>query len=264
MLDVKIRNASILDGTGSAAFTGDVGIANGKIVRVGCVEEQAAQTVDGTGLILAPGFVDVHSHSDLFAFVDPLRASKLCQGITTEICGQCGLGPAPIDERFFPYYTAYFQKQGAPIYPDAAAFTSFSKYLARMETLATGTHLAYFIPHGTVRMAAMGLSPEKADTKQVAHMRELVRDGMAAGALGLSSGLMYAPGNFADEAELTALVEEVGAYNGIYTSHMRNQADKLIDSVRETIRVAQNGGARANISHHKASGKANWGKVKDS
>ncbi len=265
MIDLLIKNASVLDGTGSAALIKDVAVQNGKIAAVGKLDElETAETIDASGLTLTPGFIDVHGHSDLFAFVDPLRASKLCQGITTELCGQCGLGPAPLRDQFFPYYTAYFKKQGAPIYPDAQSFTSFSAYLKRMEALKTGVNLAYFIPHGTLRMAAMGLSPAKATQSQLSDMLSMVREGMQAGALGVSSGLMYAPGSFADEAELTAVCIGVGEYGGIYTSHMRNQAELLIESVEETIRVAKNSGSKANISHHKASGKANWGKVQRS
>lgn len=261
MIDILIKNATVYDGLGSAPMRANIAVNNGKIVDIGGPDQPAEQVIDASGLCAAPGFIDVHGHSDLFAFADPLRESKLCQGITTEIVGQCGLGPAPVGKDTYQVYERYFKGQGAPIYPNSREFTSFGAYLSHMDALATGINLAYFIPHGTVRMAVMGLSPAKPTPDQLHQMQELVRDGMENGAIGLSSGLMYAPGMFADSDELEALCKVVGEYHGIYTSHIRNQGECLEDSVKETIRIAKNGHARANISHHKASGKQNWGKV---
>lgn len=159
MFDLLIQNAQVLDGTGAPGFTADVAVKDGKIAAVGKLSGEAAETVDGTGLTLAPGFIDVHGHSDLFMALDPARASKLLQGVTTELCGQCGLGPAPVSEQNFPLYRKYLSQQGVPMYPDNQDFTSFSAYLERMEKTKAGIHLAYFIPHGTMRMAVMGFSP---------------------------------------------------------------------------------------------------------
>lgn len=261
MLDILIKNALVMDGTGTPARKTDVTIKDGKIEWLGHTEQTAAETIDAEGLLVTPGFIDTHGHSDLFAFVDPDRDSKLCQGITTEICGQCGMGPAPVSGEFYAQYEGYYKSQGAPICPGSREFNTFGAYLNYTETLALGINMVYFIPHGTVRMAVMGLSSQKPTAVQIERMRDLVREGMENGALGLSSGLMYAPGLFADEDELTALCEIVGEYGGIYTSHLRDQGKRLEECVAETIRVAQNAKACANISHHKASGKENWGKV---
>lgn len=263
MIDILIKGADIIDGTGRPAYKCDVAIQNNKIVKIGEINEPAEKIIDAQGLVLSPGFIDVHGHSDMFAFVDPDRSSKLGQGITTEICGQCGLGPAPIGPEYINQYTSYFKSQGAPIYPECNAFTSFGKYMDYMSKLTLGINMAYFIPHGTVRMAVMGLSPEKPTARQLDKMAELVDEGMKRGALGLSSGLMYAPGMFADSEELEALCKIVGQYGGIYTSHIRDQGNQLEECVAETIKIAESAGARANISHHKASGKNNWGKVKN-
>lgn len=167
MFDLLIQNAQVLDGTGAPGFTADVAVKDGKIAAVGKLSGEAAETVDGTGLTLAPGFIDVHGHSDLFMALDPARASKLLQGVTTELCGQCGLGPAPVSEQNFPLYRKYLSQQGVPMYPDNQDFTSFSAYLERMEKTKAGIHLAYFIPHGTVRMAVMGFSPAAPDKPQL-------------------------------------------------------------------------------------------------
>ena len=263
MLDLLIKNARIVDGLGTPAFEADIAVKDGVITEIGTINQAAAETIDAGGQVVTPGFIDVHGHSDMFAFVDPDRASKLSQGITTEICGQCGLGPAPVpaNEMLYQQYAGYLGSLGAPIYPQSREFTSFGAYLNCMEAMPLGINTAYFIPHGMVRLAVMGLSPEKPSSAQLDQMKELVRDGMENGALGLSSGLMYAPGIFADEDELTALCQVVGEYGGMYTSHLRDQGKGLLDSVAETIRIAKKANVRANISHNKASGKDNWGKV---
>lgn len=261
MIDILIKNATVYDGLGAAPMRTNISVQEGKIIDIGGPDEPAEQVIDANGLCAAPGFIDVHGHSDLFAFADPIRESKLCQGITTEIAGQCGLGPAPIGKATYQVYEQYFKRQGAPIYPNSKEFSSFGAYLNYMDALPTGINMAYFIPHGTIRMAVMGLSPAKPTPDQLCQMQELVREGMENGALGLSTGLMYAPGMFADSDELEALCGVVGEYHGIYTSHIRNQGDYLKDSVAETIRVAKSCNVTANISHHKASGKQNWGKV---
>jgi N-acyl-D-amino-acid deacylase len=264
MLDLVIRNAAVVDGTGAEPFRADVSVQSGVITAVGHETNAAAREVDGTGLTLAPGFIDVHGHSDLFTGFDPFLAGELEQGITAQLCGQCGLGPAPVSAETLPYYQAYYQKLGAPIHPHAAAFTSFGAYLHEMDHTPTGIHLGYFIPHGTLRLAAMGMSPEVPTAAQLERMETLLDEGMRAGALGLSTGLMYAPGSYAQREELAALARIVGRYHGVYTSHMRNQGDRLLESVQETIDIAREGGARANISHHKACGRSNWGKVRES
>ena len=201
MFDLLIRNAQVLNGTGAPAYLADVAVKDGKIAAVGKLSGEAAETVDAAGLTLAPGFIDVHGHSDFFMPLDPARASKLLQGVTTELCGQCGLGPAPVTEQNYPVYHKYLSQQGIPMYPDDRTFTSFSAYLSRMEQTPAGINLAYFIPHGTVRLAVMGFSHD-------------------------------APG------------------------------DQLEQSVQEAIDIARRGGARVNVSHHKAVGEQNFGKVR--
>ena len=262
MFDLLIQNAQVLDGTGAPAFSADVAVKDGKIAAVGKIDGKAAETVDATGLTLTPGFIDVHGHSDFFMPLDPARASKLLQGVTTELCGQCGLGPAPVTEQNYPVYHKYLSQQGIPMYPDDRTFTSFSAYLSRMEQTASGINLAYFIPHGTIRLAIMGFSHDAPNQTQLSQMRALVEDAMQAGALGLSTGLAYAPGRFAATGELATLTEVVGQYGGVYTSHLRDQGDHLEQSVQEAIDIARHGGARVNVSHHKAVGERNFGKVR--
>ena len=262
MFDLIIRNAQVLDGTGAPAFAADVAVRDGKIAQIGQIAAEAAEVVDGSGMTLTPGFIDAHGHSDFFMPLDPARSSKLLQGVTTELCGQCGLGPAPVSAENYAIYHEYLSQQGTPMYPDAKSFTSFSAYLDRMEQTSCGINLAYFIPHGTVRLAVMGFSHEAPDEAQLARMCGLVEDAMQAGALGLSTGLAYAPGRFAATDELAAMTVPVGRHGGVYTSHLRDQGDQLEQSVQEAIDIARRGGARVNVSHHKAVGERNFGKVR--
>ena len=261
MLDIIIKNARIIDGEGTPEFVSDITVKDGIIVAVEKTNQRASEIIDAEGMAAAPGFIDVHGHTDIFAFIDPDRSSKLCQGITTELCGQCGLGPAPISHEHYAVYEGYLGTLGAFPYPTGKDFTTFKAFLDFMETMPLGINTAYFLPHGTLRMSAMGLSPESPSQKQLYHMKSMIREGMEAGALGLSSGLGYAPGMFADEAELTALCTVVGEFGGIYSSHVRNQGRLIEACVEETIRVAKNSNSRANIAHTKASGKMNWGKI---
>ena len=261
MLDYLIQNASVIDGTGAPARKMDVGIRNGKIVLGG--GESAEVTIDAGGKTLAPGFIDVHAHTDLFAFADPLCGAKLAQGITTEICGQCGLSPAPTAAAHMQEYVGYYKHQGAPIYPNAEALTSVPALMETLDGLHTGINMALFAAHGTLRIAAMGLSPKAPDAKEMDTMKSLLREAVDAGAMGLSTGLMYAPGSFADTEELKELCRAVSGTDAIYTSHIRNQGNQLRESVQEAIDAAEAGGLRVNISHHKAVGRANWGAVRD-
>ena len=261
MFDFIIKNAQVFDGTGAEAIKADVAVKDGKIAEVGAINAEAAEIVDAEGLTLSPGFIDVHGHSDMFMSVDPGRGSKLLQGVTTELCGQCGLGPAPISEATYPIYRKYLSQQGVPMYPDDRDFTSFGKYLDRMERTEAGINLAYFVPHGTIRLAVMGFEADPTDA-QIDAMTGMTEEAMQAGALGLSTGLAYAPGRFADTKELIALTKPVGKYGGVYTSHIREQGDFLIESVDEALAIAREAGARVNISHHKAVGEKNFGKVR--
>jgi len=263
MLDLIIKNATIIDGSGSPGFHGNVGVNKGKIVSIGRVEGEAAESMDANGCALAPGFIDVHAHGDLFSHVDPLCASKLRQGITTEIAGQCGLGPAPVRAETLPVYKSYYEKQGAPLHPRAETFTSFSTYMDELSRQKRGIHMALFAPHGTLRIAAMGFSPAAPDSAQLFAMRTMLAEAMQAGALGLSTGLMYAPGSFSFSEELISLCEVAAEYGGIYTSHLRDQGEYLVESVEDALLMGEHTGVKVNISHHKAAGKSSWGKVRE-
>lgn len=262
MLDLLFKNALIADGSGAPSYIGDVGVQQGKIVKIRPqIEDEAGRLIDCTDRILCPGFIDSHSHSDLVILDNPICDLKLRQGVTTEICGQCGLTIAPVSSDHFEernqhsLVTVFFQGRRQP-------YISTEKLFSHLEQTALGTNHLCFVGQGTVRETVMGYADQPADSRQLEEMKSLVREAMEAGAMGLSSGLAYSPGNFTPNSEIIELCKVVAEYNGIYTSHMRNQAHGMLQCVADTIEVARQTGCRACISHIKSIGRSNWGNMK--
>ncbi|MFQ5507575.1 MAG: amidohydrolase family protein, partial [Planctomycetota bacterium] len=237
--DVLIRGGTVYDGSGGPGRRADVAITGDRVVRVGTLAERRAERViDARGKLVCPGFIDLHSHSDSRILKKRLRAnlSYLTQGCTTIVTGNCGSGKV-----------------------DVAA------YFAKLDEQGAGTNVAHLIPHGAVRELAMGGSFNRPPSKQeLAKMKELVGAGMKAGAFGMSTGLIYTPGSFATIDEIVELAKVVHEHGGIYASHIRSEADALLEAVGEAIEIGRRSGARVHISHFKASLPANWGRVKDS
>ena len=255
--DLVIRNASIFDGSQAAAVSGDVAISGDRIARIGVIEGVGASEIDAQGKALAPGFIDVHSHDDLAVLVTPEMDFKVMQGVTTDVVGNCGMGPAP--------YRPALAMLGA-IHPLAKApkWEGYGGYLDAIDRDPPSLNVAALIGHGTVRLAATRDPKRAAAAAEVEAMRALVREGLEAGAFGLSTGLIYEPGRNAARDELVALVSEMRGSTALYASHMRNEAAGLLDSVRETIAVGEEAEVAVQISHHKASGSENWGRVRES
>ncbi|NCB62193.1 MAG: D-aminoacylase [Clostridia bacterium] len=261
MLDIIFRGAVVADGTGTPAYGADVGVKDGKIVRIGgLVREDARRTVDCKGLVLAPGFIDAHSHSDLFLAADPGCDVKLQQGVTTEVAGQCGLTIAPVPAEHYEEYVGGSMVE-ALCKGDRRPFTSVGKWFDFLCGRGFGTNQLAFLGQGTIRESVMGAVDGPANEEQLRRMKEIVREGMERGALGLSTGLAYAPGCFTPQEEIVELCRVVAEYGGIYVSHMRNQAGEMLACVADTIDVARKTGCRACISHIKCIGKPNWGSM---
>ena len=261
MIQLLIKDAYVIDGTGKDGYKANIAINNGKIIAINHEAPEAEIVIDAKGEVVSPGFIDVHGHTDLFAFAEPECAAKLKQGITTELAGQCGFTLAPLSDKHWAEFMGYFSKLGVPLNDTFKQFKSFKDYQNMLQSLPLGINLAMFVGHGTLRIAAMGLSPSKPTEEQLTTMKQLLHESMQNGALGLSSGLMYAPGSFADNEELTELCNIVGQYKGTYTSHLKNQGNSLVECVKQTIDIGEKSKAKVNISHHKAVGKENWGKV---
>jgi|LSQX01.1.fsa_nt_gb N-acyl-D-aspartate/D-glutamate deacylase len=257
MLDMLIRNAEVYDGTGMPGVTLDVGIENGKIAYIGKDGNLVASVeIDGSTLDLVPGFIDSHTHSDSQLYMDPSREYKLKQGITTEIGGQCGWSPAPLIDDAPHDAIEYFQTLGIP-----TPFSTFNDAIKNLSVLKFGTHQACFVGHHFIRASVLGMTNRKADKKETMRMCSLVEEAMQAGAFGLSTGLCYAPGCYADTEELIALAEVVARYGGKYTSHIRNEGDLLVESVQEALRIGEEAGLPVNISHLKALYPVNFPKI---
>lgn len=258
MYDLLIRGARIIDGTGADAFCTDIAVKDGKIVMN--PSDNAAEVIDATGLTLCPGFIDAHSHGDHPARLgsESGQLSKTNQGITTELAGQCGTTRFPFssdpDKRELLH-----QKVGRSCFPHE----TLESYLEWVHSKPKTTNIALYIGHSAVRISAMGFDMRKPTAEELQTMKDMVREAMEHGAMGMSSGLIYAPSCFADEEELVELCRVVAEYGGTYATHMRNEAGAVLDSVCEAIRVAERAGCKLNISHHKVSGKDNWGMSKE-
>jgi N-acyl-D-amino-acid deacylase len=255
--DAVIREAEIYDGTGAAPVTGDVAIADGRIVAVGSAAGTARLTLDGRGRCVSPGFIDVHTHDDFAAIVHPDMAFKLLGGVTSCVCGNCGMGVAP-----HPAAMAMAQVLHPRI--TLPEWKGTAGYLDYLERHPPGVNIGVLVGHGTARLAAMGAAARAPDTGEMAHMKATLQEGLDAGALGLSSGLVYDPGRFATTDELAELASIMRGTGALYATHMRDESDGLLGSVAEAIEIGERAGVPVQISHHKASGRSAWGLVSES
>ena len=256
--DVLIRGAVLYDGTGAAPRSDDVALRGDRIARVGGLSDARAPVViDARGLALAPGFIDVHTHDDFALVVRPEMDFKILGGVTTVVVGNCGFGAAP-----FPMAAIMARM----FHPDAVLpeWSGYTGYIARLEREPASTNAAVLVGHGTVRASVMGNEKRAPTPKELGAMKAIVREGRDAGAVGLSSGLVYEPGKFAHTDELVALAAELEGSGALYATHMRNEGTHLLESVREAIEIGQRAGVPVQISHHKAAGEAAFGLVRES
>ncbi|WP_433211749.1 N-acyl-D-amino-acid deacylase family protein [Microtetraspora malaysiensis] len=246
MHDLLLRHGTVHDGFGGPAREADVAIDDGRVTAVGRDLGAARRVIDVSGLVVAPGFVDPHSHSDTVPFLAEPQPFKLYQGVTTEIIGNCGFscGPANPD-------TAGFM----PAVLAGEAFTTFGAYLDAAQAAGPSNNLAVLVGHNTLRLAAGGMEAAPGP-KALDRMCALAAESFTAGAAGLSSGLEYVPGAYADTAELVALALVARRWNLPYATHMRNESEGLADALDEAIAVATRAGVRLQVSHCKASGRA--------
>jgi N-acyl-D-amino-acid deacylase len=258
--DLLIRNGSLVDGTGAPAFSADIAVRNGQIASLGAdLQGQASRTIDARGLTVAPGFIDVHAHDDGAVLSTPMDF-KVMQGVTTDIVGNCGAGLAPRDPAQPPIPGTDLVLGSRP----DSDWRSFSEYMAAVDRADLALNVGCFVPHGAVRYKALGMERREPDADELARMREDVADGMAAGALGVSTGLIYPPGAFARTEEIIALAEIAAQHGGIYMTHMRDEGERLLEAIEEAVRIARQAGLPLEISHHKAAGRGSWGKTEQS
>lgn len=255
--DVLIRHGRIVDGSGNPWFYGDVGIVGDRITFIGkaAPDAKAKRTIDPTGLVVAPGFIDMLGQSEANLLVDHRVLSKITQGVTTEITGE-GSSIAPTNERALKgsmdFYNAFHIK------PD---WRSLNDYFKRFEAAHPTINLGTYVGAGQVRQMVIGAENRAATPDELKKMQQIVEDAMRDGALGLSSSLIYAPDNYASTEELIALAKAASAHGGIYATHMRNEADKELDAIGETVRIAREANIPAEIFHLKCAGRDNWGNM---
>jgi len=259
--DIVIKNGKVLDGTGNPWFYADIGIKDGVISEIGEVDD-AEKIIDASGCIVSPGFIDIHSHSDLTLLIDPMAQSKIRQGVTTEVVGQCGNSAAPMND----WVREYRDRFSRSMVPDDFCFdwTTMASYMRRLEEQGIAVNVAPVVGHGTIRMNVMGYENREPTNTELDEMRDLVREAMKDGAWGMSTGLIYPPSVYGKQPEITELAKVVSTFNGVYFTHIRNEADKLLEAVTEACEIGRDSGTRVQIAHFKASGRNNWGKTRQS
>ena len=255
--DLIFLNGKIIDGTGNPWYKGDIGVKDGAIASIGSLNGcEAKRVIDVAGKVVSPGFIDIHSHSDMTPFVAPEADSHIYQGVTTDVMGNCGGSGAPMSDFLKERNEVIAEEYGIKL-----DWKTFGDYLDRLEKLNTSINLVPLVGQATVRMAVMGMENREPTPQEVEKMREHVAEAMEAGAFGMSTGLWYAPSGFANTDEIVKLAEVAAEYDRIYASHIRGEGDPLIEAVAEAIEIGERAKLPVQISHHKAMGMRNWGKV---
>lgn len=259
MYDILIKNGQIVGGFNAPSFVGDVGIKNERIIAIGRLGSGSPQTkfIDARGKVVCPGFFDIHSHSDFTILVNPKAESKVRQGVTTEVCGNCGLSAAP---QYNQVKTRI--RQICEEFEIEYQWNSLKEYLNLLEQTGIGVNFVPLIGQGNIRASIVGYINRRPTLKELDKMKKLIAKSMEEGAFGLSTGLIYPPGCFTQTDELIELGKVVAEAGGIYVSHLRSEGNKLLEAVQEAIDI----GGMANIqkmhiSHLKTAGKANWHKI---
>ena len=245
LYDLLIQNADILDGTGTPAYKANIAIKDGKIAAITSEAPEALAVIDATGKTVSPGWIDSHSHSDSAIFTYSDQKEKIEQGITYSISGQCGSSAAPKRD-------------------STGELEHVSAFMDRARQTPQGSSSSMLIGFNTLRAAVLGNDNRAPSPEELERMKELLRDAMRAGAIGVSFGLIYVPGCYASTEEVIEIAKIVAEYNGLLASHIRNESERLIEAVEEFLTAIRASGCRAVFSHHKSSKKANWGMVKKS
>lgn len=259
-MKILIKDGFIVDGSGNEGCKGDVLISNERIEKISkeINEENIDKIINAEGLVVTPGFIDTHSHSDLKILENPYNQIKIRQGITTEVLGQDGISMAPLPKQ----YISPWRKNLAGLDGESDnidwEYETTGNYLKAMENNGVGLNESYLVPHGNVRMEVLGLDNIQPDEEQIKKMCEVTRREMEAGAYGLSTGLIYMPCAYSQTKELIEMCKVVAEFDGVFVVHQRSEADTIISSMREIIEIGEKSGVRVHFSHFKVCGKDNW------
>ena len=261
LLDLIIRNGTVIDGTGSPKFKADIGIQDDLVIRIGEVTDSASSEINASGSIVTPGFIDLHTHSDNSFLIDPLADSKLTQGVTFELMGNCGMSfCAPLNSETIDDFNNRTNKYDPDYKP---GWATMDGYLSALENTGSTINIAAQVGHGTVRRSVMGMEPRMPTPEQLDRMKGLIADSLDAGALGMSTGLWYAPGSYSLADEVIAVTQPAADRGKLYSSHIRSEADDLsglFPAHAEAIEIGRRTGVRIQISHVKAVGPQFWGR----
>jgi len=254
--DLLIRGGTVIDGTKAPRFDADVAVLDGRIAAVGDLGgARAARVIDAAGLIVAPGFIDSHTHDDQALFAQPDMAFKVSQGVTTVVAGNCGISAAPLKKGM---------KLPMPLdlldVPDAERHASFAGWVAALRALPPATNVAALVGHSTLRAATMDSLDREASAAEIAAMQALLVEALEAGAIGLSTGTFYPPAVKASTEEIVEIGRPLAAHGGLYVTHMRDESSKVMEALDETFRIGRALGIPVVVSHHKVQNKPNFGR----
>ncbi|OGP60810.1 MAG: hypothetical protein A2162_00920 [Deltaproteobacteria bacterium RBG_13_52_11b] len=264
MSSFLIRSALVIDGSNREPLRGDIAVENGTITEVSpSIKGRGKAIIEADGLVAAPGFIDIHSHTDLTIFKHPLAESKALQGVTTEVIGNCGIGAFPVNDERRAVLIDYLKIHDFRLPSNGLSWNNFTQYADRLDRIGLGLNLAPLVAHGAVRIAVLGAEDRIPSHKELERMKSLLRDALDEGAWGLSTGLIYPPGSFAKTEELVALAKTAAHYGALYASHIRGEGATLMEALDEAIRIGKKSGVRVQVSHLKAMGKDNWGRGKE-
>ncbi|HBF4993619.1 TPA: D-aminoacylase [Clostridioides difficile] len=254
-----IKHGLIVDGNKTPAYEGDILIENEKILKISQdLNEEADKVIDAKGRVICPGFIDTHSHSDLVILINPYNEVKIRQGITTEVLGQDGISMAPLPQE----HISSWRKNLAGLDGESDEidwkYETTENYLKMMDYNGVGLNETYLVPHGNVRMEAMGLEDRPATKEEIQKMCEITERELKAGAIGLSTGLIYIPCAYSLTEEIIEMCKVVAKYDGVFVVHQRSEADTILTSMEEIIEIGKQSGVKVHFSHFKVCGKANW------
>ncbi|HEV3010819.1 MAG TPA: amidohydrolase family protein, partial [Burkholderiales bacterium] len=256
--DLVIRNATVIDGTRAPRFEADIGVSAGKIAEIGEIKGKGKSEIDAAGKIAAPGFIDAHTHDDRLMLSSPDMAPKVSQGVTTVVAGNCGISLAPAPNGMKAPVAVPLD-----LLDDAGtwfSFKTFEEYVKALRAKPAATNCALLVGHSMLRVQTMGDVGRPATDSEIKKMRGMVDEAMAAGAIGLSTGLYYEPARAAPTEEVIEICRPLSQRNGIYCTHMRDEGAHVMDSLEESFRVGRELGVPVVISHHKVAGKPNHGR----
>lgn len=256
--DLVIKEGKVYDGLGNEPIITDIGITEDKIIVLGKISHTKGKSViDANGLAVCPGFIDAHDHSDTGLFVNPKAESAVRQGITTLVSGNCGASPFPVAEEVYEE-----TRENLKVYYDVdLTWMDIRGFFSKLREKGLALNYATFVGQGTIRGAAMGFNDRPSSPEELEKMKAMIEENLRLGALGLSSGLEYAPGSYAQSDELIELCGTVADKGGLYSTHMRDEGDFLIESLEETVGLARQTGVRIQISHFKIAYPRNWNKI---